>query len=101
MFVSTDTRWPYPRGVIGSTVGAYPRGTGSNPVEGNGHFFSLISSALVFSLTHMHVHSHTCVRTHTAAGVFRNACLWFMMELVGECLKCLLQLTRGVPALVV
>ena len=29
----------YPRGVIGSTVGAYPRGTGSNPVEGNGHFF--------------------------------------------------------------
>ena len=30
---------PYLRGVIGSTVGAYPRGTGSNPVEGNGHFF--------------------------------------------------------------
>ena len=30
---------PYLRGVIGSTVGAYPRGTGLNPVEGNGHFF--------------------------------------------------------------
>ena len=39
MFVSTDARRPYPRGVIGSTVGAYPRGTGSNPVEGDGHFF--------------------------------------------------------------
>ena len=24
---------------IGSTMGAYPRDTGSNPVEGNGHFF--------------------------------------------------------------
>ena len=32
---------PYLRGVVGSTVGAYPRGTGSNPVEGNGHFFTL------------------------------------------------------------
>ena len=39
MFVSTDSRRPNPRGVIGGTVGAYPRGTGSNPVEGNGHFF--------------------------------------------------------------
>ena len=28
-----------PRGVIGSTMSEYPRGTGSNPVEGNGHFF--------------------------------------------------------------
>ena len=26
-------------GAIGSTMGAYPRDTGSNPVEGNGHFF--------------------------------------------------------------
>ena len=39
---------PCLRGVIGSTVGAYPRGTGSNPVEGNGHFFSLVPSALSF-----------------------------------------------------
>ena len=48
MFVSTDAMQPYPRGVIGSAVDAYPRGTGSNPVEGNGHFFSLIPSALSF-----------------------------------------------------
>ena len=48
VFVSTDARRPYPRGVIGSTVGAYPRGTGSNLVEGNGHFFSLTPSALSF-----------------------------------------------------
>ena len=48
VFVSTDARQAYPRGVIGSTVGAYPRGTGSNPVEGNGHFFPLIPSALSF-----------------------------------------------------
>ena len=34
-------------------------------------------------------------------GVFHNACLCFTMELVGECLKCLFRLTRGVPALVV
>ena len=39
MFVSTDAMQPYPRSVIGSTVGAYSRGAGSNPVEGNGHFF--------------------------------------------------------------
>ena len=30
---------PHPCGVIGSTVGTYPRCTGLNPVEGNGHFF--------------------------------------------------------------
>ena len=39
MFVSTDARRACPRGVIGSTMGAYPRSTGSNPVDGNGHFF--------------------------------------------------------------
>ena len=39
MFVSTDGRRACRRGVIGSTMGAYPRDTGSNPVEGNGHFF--------------------------------------------------------------
>ena len=39
VFVSTDARRACRRGVIGSTMGAYPRGTGSNPVEGNGHFF--------------------------------------------------------------
>ena len=55
VFVSTDARRPYPRGVIGSTVGAYPRGTGSNPVEGNGHFFpSYRQLYLRLSLTHPH-----------------------------------------------
>ena len=39
VYVSTDARRACPRSVIGSMVGAYPRGTGSNPVEGNGHFF--------------------------------------------------------------
>ena len=39
MFVSTDGRRACRRGAIGSTMGAYPRDTGSNPVEGNGHFF--------------------------------------------------------------
>ena len=51
---------PYLRGVIGSTVGAYPRGTGSNPVEGNGHFFPhTVSSIFRLSLTHTHTHTHT------------------------------------------
>ena len=39
VFVSTDARRACPRGVIGSTMGAYPRGAGSNPIERNGHFF--------------------------------------------------------------
>ena len=39
MFHSTDARRACRRGAIGSTMGAYPRDTGSNPVEGNGHFF--------------------------------------------------------------
>ena len=48
VFVSTGARCACPRGVIGSTMGAYPRGTGLNPVEGSGHFFSLMPSALSF-----------------------------------------------------
>ena len=47
VFVSTDARRARPHVVIGSTMGTYPRGTGSNPVEGNGHF-SLMPSALSF-----------------------------------------------------
>ena len=39
MFYATDARRACRRGVIGSTMGANPRGTSSNPVEGNGHFF--------------------------------------------------------------
>ena len=34
-------------------MGAYPRGTGLNPVEGNGHFFPhAVSSIFRLSLTH-------------------------------------------------
>ena len=39
VFVSTDARRACPRSVTRSTAGAYPSGSGSNPVEGNGHFF--------------------------------------------------------------
>ena len=89
MFVSTDARWPFPRSVIGSTVGAYPRGTGSNPVEENGHFFPhTISSIFRLSLTHTHTHSWS---------VFMHDC--FAVELTGECLKCSFRLTRGGPYL--
>ena len=34
VFVSTDARRACSRGAIGSTMSAYPRGRGSNPVEG-------------------------------------------------------------------
>ena len=44
VFVSTDARHACSRGVIGSTMGVYPRGTGSNPVEGNGHFSLTLSA---------------------------------------------------------
>ena len=59
MFVSTDARQPYPRGVIRSTVGAYPRGTGSNPVEGNGHFFPSYRRLYLSSFSDTHTHTHT------------------------------------------
>ena len=51
MFVLSDARRAYPRGVIGSTVGTYPRGTGSNPVEGNGHFFPSYSQLYLSSFS--------------------------------------------------
>ena len=35
VFVSTDGRRACRHSVIGSTMGAYPRDTGSNPVEGS------------------------------------------------------------------
>ena len=47
VFVSNDVRCACSRGVIASTLGAYPRGTGSNPVEGMGTF-SLMLLALSF-----------------------------------------------------
>ena len=97
VFVSTDGRRACRRGAIGSTMGAYPRDTGSNPVEGNGHFFPhTVSSIFRLSLTHTHTHTpgwrgclslksasclsrfaeedgiieaHTCTHTHTCVGL--------------------------------
>ena len=41
---------------------------------------------------HLHTNTHTCTQTHTHTH---------MIELTGECLKCLFRLTGGVPAVVV
>ena len=57
------------RGVIGSTMGAYPRGTGSNPVEGNGHFFPSCRQLYLSTLSDTHTHTHTA-RTHTCTHQF-------------------------------
>ena len=55
VFVSTDARRACHRGVFGSLMGAYPRGTGSN--QGMGTFF-LIPSALSFAFLR-HTYTHT------------------------------------------
>ena len=47
VFVSSDARRACPCGVIASMMGAYPRGTGSNLVDGKGTF-PLMPSALSF-----------------------------------------------------
>ena len=70
---------PYLRGVIGSTVGAYPRGTGSNPVEGNEHFFpsyrQLCLSSFSDTHTHTHTHRHICsYRTNAFSAI--QSFLW-------------------------
>ena len=71
MFISTSARHACSGGVMGSTMGAYPRGTGLNPVEGNGHFFCScrqlylssfsLSLSLSLSLTHTHRYIDFCV----------------------------------------
>ena len=82
VFLSTDARRAYPRGVIGSTMDVYPRGTGSNPVKGNKHFFptycQLYLSSFSDTHTHTHTHSlssffdtHTHTHTHTHLPIFR------------------------------
>ena len=58
VFVWTDARRACPRGVIGSTMGAYPRGTGSNPVEGNGHFFRTCCQLYLSSFPDTYKHTH-------------------------------------------
>ena len=59
VFVSTDARRACSRGVIGSTMGAYPKGEGSNPVEGNGHFFPSCRQLYLSSFSDTHTHTHT------------------------------------------
>ena len=54
VFHSTDARRACRRGAIGSTMGAYPRGTGSNPVEGNGHFFPSYRQLYLSSFSDTH-----------------------------------------------
>ena len=63
VFVSTDARRACSRGVIGSTMGAYPGGTGSNPTVGNGHFFPLCRQFYLSSFTDTHT-PHT--QTHSS-----------------------------------
>ena len=48
------------RGVIRSTMGAYPRGTSSNPVSGNGHFFPSYRQLYLSSFSDTHTHTHWC-----------------------------------------
>ena len=54
---------PYLSGVIKSTVGTYPRGTGSNPVEDNGHFFPSYRQLYLSSFSNTHTHTHTHTKT--------------------------------------
>ena len=60
-FIRLTRDVPCRRGAIGSTMGAYPRDTGSNPVEGNGHFFPSYRQLYLSSFfdTHIHTHTHT------------------------------------------
>ena len=71
---------PYLRCVIGSTVGVYLRGTGSNPVNGNGHFFPSSRQLYLssFSDTHLHMGARTRVHAHVIkhnVHVFIHNCL--------------------------
>ena len=60
---TTDGRRACRRGAIGSTMGAYPRDTGLNTVEGNGHFFPSYRQLYLSSFSDTHTHTHT--HTHT------------------------------------
>ena len=87
-------------------VGAYPRGTGSNPVEGNGHFFSLIPSALSFVfLWHASSDSAEVLADAWCRGPadrsWSVSCMIVSRWSWRECLKCLFWLTQERPTLVV
>ena len=86
VFVSTGTRRACSRGVIGSTMGAYPRGTCSKYVQGNGHIFPhTVSSIFRLALTHTHTHTHTHTRARvcaraTAREKVRQTDDWLLLE---------------------
>ena len=75
MFHSTDARRACRRGAIGSTMGAYPRDTGSNPVEGNGHFFPSYRQLYLSSFFNTHTHTHTHTHTIKAPWTARSPAL--------------------------
>ena len=71
VLVSTATRRACSRGVIRSTMGAYPRGTGSDPRRGEGHFFPSYRQLYLSSFSDTHTHTHTCMHAcmHTYTHV--------------------------------
>ena len=73
VFHSTDARRACRRGAIGSTMGAYPRDTGSNPVEGNGHFFPSYRQLYLSSFfdTHTHTPAHS-TKTHSTTNTHKH-----------------------------
>ena len=82
MFVSTDARRACSHGVIGSTMGAHPRGTGSNSVEGSGHkFFPSCCTCQLYlsSFFDTHIHTHTA---HTHAHRSTNTKILTCVDLV-------------------
>ena len=93
-------------------MGAYPRGKGSNTVEGNGHFFRSCRQLYLSSFSSFSDMSRPTQRRSLQTPdscrcpADRNwnvsqCMLVFTMELAEECLKCLFELTRGVSDLMV
>ena len=59
VFVRTDPRRASSPCVIGSAMGAFPRGAGSNPVESAFFFAHSVSSIFRFSMTPVPPPAHT------------------------------------------
>ena len=100
VLVSADARRACPRSVIGSTVGAYPRGTGLNPVEGNGHFFPSYRQRYLssFSDTHIHTHAHTHhtqARTHACTHTHTHTLASYLNFLVKKTFHCASKASPG------
>ena len=77
MFVSTDGRRACRHGVIGSTMVAYPRDTGSNPVEGNGHFFPPYRQLYLSSFSDTHTHQEVKKQPSVYVLFFLSRCACF------------------------